>query len=47
MIDSMQLQRSAVTLLLSNYLDDDEEGGDWDEQANTMPATKVRNNIDK
>lgn len=42
MIDSMQLDRSVVTLLLSNYLDEDEEEGDWDEEANTLPATKVR-----
>lgn len=41
MIDSMQLERSVVTLLLSNYLDEEEEEGDWDEEANTMPATKV------
>ncbi|KAL4425918.1 hypothetical protein ABPG75_009934 [Micractinium tetrahymenae] len=37
LIDSLQLERSRVTLLLSNWLDE-EEG---DEEAATRPATKV------
>ncbi len=38
LIHSLQLDANKITVLLSNYLDDDEE----DEEANTRPASKVQ-----
>eukprot|EP00891_Asterochloris_glomerata_P005087 jgi/Astpho2/5087/fgenesh1_pg.00072_%23_10_t len=45
LIESLQLERNSITLLLANYYDDQE--GDDDEAALTRPATKVEVDLDQ